>query len=45
LVLPANDDAAAVITLGLLNADGLADAELGTWLASAEHSALFASDC
>jgi hypothetical protein len=44
-VLPAKVEAAVEITDGLLNSDGDAAAGFGTWLPSAEHTALFAADC
>lgn len=44
-VLLANVEAAADITDGLLKTDGVAAAGFGTWLPTAEHSALFAADC
>lgn len=44
-VLLANVAAAADITDGLLKTDGVAAAGFGTWLPTAEHSALFAADC
>jgi hypothetical protein len=44
-VLPANVEAAAEITDGLLKSDGDAVAGLETWLPSALQSALFAADC